>query len=101
MSDGPQGDAVKRIIREVLNRTSEFALHSEPAPGKHGLRVTILKTTTLNPSLSTSASVDRLRLILESELHKHGYRISGWTQSKFELVADIDKERSGTAGNAS
>lgn len=93
MGDRPQSEEVLKIVKDVLSRTSEFALSGEPTPGKHGLRVTLLKTATLNPSLDTSASVDRIRLILESELMKTGFHITGWTQSKFELVLDIDRDR--------
>jgi hypothetical protein len=86
-------DEIMKVVKDVLNRTSEFSVAGEPVPGKHGLRVTLLKTATLNPSLDTSASVDRLRLILESELLKSGYCIAGWTQSKFELRVDVDRDR--------
>ena len=101
MDSGVQPEEVVRIVKEVLSRTTEFALSGDPVPGKHGLRVTLLKTATLNPNLDTSASVDRLRLILESEFMKATYRITGWTQSKFELVVDVDRERAPQAANAS
>jgi hypothetical protein len=52
-----------------------------------------LKSGTLNPNLDTTASVDRLRLILENDLLKAGLKINAWTQSKFELVIDVDRDR--------
>lgn len=64
-------------------------MSGDPAPVRQGWRVSLLKTGTLNPDLSTSASVDRLRLLLDQSLSSAGYRIASSTQSKFELVLDI------------
>lgn len=100
MNQAVQADVVLKIVKDVLSRTSEFALSGDPIPGKHGLRVTLLKTATLNPDLDTSASVDRLRLILGNELMKSQYRITAWTQSKFELVVDVDRSQTDSSESA-
>lgn len=83
---------VQRLVQDALQKAPDFLQAAPPVPSRDGLRIALLKTGTMNQSLDTSATVDRLRLILQASLQSAGYRLVNWTQSKFELVMDIDRQ---------